>query len=97
MSIPQCGTVGIDLLVYIDSLMNVVPSTLRKSVFLCVGNWLKLDDDKVSMVKEEDILKLSGGGESRTVGVTNCNYAELLYLLQETGTLPICYCMVLRD
>ena len=28
------------------------------------GNvWLKLDDDKVSMVLEEDILKLSGGGE----------------------------------
>lgn len=72
MSIPRCGTVGIDLLVYIDSLMDVVLSILRKSVFLCVGNWLKLDDDKVSMVKEEDILKLSGGGESHTVGVTNC-------------------------
>ncbi len=28
------------------------------------GNvWLKLDDDKVYMVLEEDILKLSGGGE----------------------------------
>lgn len=28
------------------------------------GNvWLKLDDDKVSMVLEEDVLKLSGGGE----------------------------------
>lgn len=28
------------------------------------GNvWLKLDDDKVSMVLEEDILKLSGGGK----------------------------------
>ncbi len=24
--------------------------------------WLKLDDDKVSVVLEEDILKLSGGG-----------------------------------
>ena len=25
-------------------------------------DWLKLDDDKVSVVKEEDVLKLSGGG-----------------------------------
>ena len=38
---------------------------LRKCPLLvCVDNWLKLDDDKVSMVKEEDILKLSGGGKS---------------------------------
>ena len=74
VSIPQCGTVDVGLLVYIDSLMNVVPSKLRKTlcVCVCVGNWLKLDDDKVSLVKEEDILKLSGGGESRTVGVTDC-------------------------
>lgn len=27
------------------------------------ADWLKLDDDKVSMVTEEDILKLSGGGD----------------------------------
>lgn len=33
-------------------------------VCVCIDNWLKLDDDKVSMVKEEDILKLSGGGKS---------------------------------
>jgi len=26
------------------------------------SDWLKLDDDKVSVVSEEDILKLSGGG-----------------------------------
>lgn len=25
-------------------------------------DWIKLDDDKVSVVKEEDVLKLSGGG-----------------------------------
>ena len=34
-------------------------------LFLCLhlpADWLKLDDDKVSMVTEEDILKLSGGG-----------------------------------
>ncbi len=39
------------------------------------GNvWLKLDDDKVSMVLEEDVLKLSGGGEQWTISfvrVTN--------------------------
>ena len=33
-------------------------------LYVCIDNWLKLDDDKVSMVKEEDILKLSGGGKS---------------------------------
>ena len=27
------------------------------------GNWAKLDDDKVTLVKEEPILKLSGGGD----------------------------------
>jgi ubiquitin carboxyl-terminal hydrolase 14 len=25
-------------------------------------DWIKLDDDKVSVVTEDDILKLSGGG-----------------------------------
>ena len=39
--------------------------TLKKClVCVCVDDWLKLDDDKVSMVKEEDILKLSGGGKA---------------------------------
>ena len=37
---------------------------------MCVDNWLKLDDDKVSLVKEEDILKLSGGGKSVEVSST---------------------------
>ena len=37
---------------------------------MCVDNWLKLDDDKVSLVKEEDILKLSGGGKSVDVPST---------------------------
>ena len=27
------------------------------------GDWAKLDDDKVSLVKEDQILKLSGGGD----------------------------------
>ena len=27
------------------------------------GEWAKLDDDKVSLVKEDQILKLSGGGD----------------------------------
>ena len=27
------------------------------------GDWVKLDDDKVSVVTEEQILKLSGGGD----------------------------------
>ena len=26
-------------------------------------DWLKCDDDKLSIVKEEDVLKLSGGGQ----------------------------------
>ena len=31
-------------------------------VLLIAGEWLKYDDDEVSVVLEEDILKLSGGG-----------------------------------
>ena len=27
------------------------------------GDWAKLDDDKLSLVKEDQILKLSGGGD----------------------------------
>ena len=27
------------------------------------GDWAKLDDDKVTLVKEDQILKLSGGGD----------------------------------
>ena len=27
------------------------------------GDWAKLDDDKVSLVREDQILKLSGGGD----------------------------------
>lgn len=27
------------------------------------GNWWKMDDDKVSAVSEEDIMKLDGGGD----------------------------------
>ena len=30
---------------------------------LVSGEWLKLDDDNVTVVLEEDVLKLSGGGE----------------------------------
>ena len=36
--------------------------------------WLKLDDDKVFVVKEEDVLKLSGGGWSPMVGVCVCRW-----------------------
>ncbi len=28
-----------------------------------IGHWVKYDDDDVSMVTEEEVLKLSGGGE----------------------------------
>ena len=28
-----------------------------------IGDWAKLDDDKVTLVKEDQILKLSGGGD----------------------------------
>ena len=34
--------------------------------------WIKLDDDKVSVVTEEDILKLSGGGVCVCVYVCVC-------------------------
>ena len=36
VSIPQCGTVDVGLHVYIDSLMNVVPSKLCVCVCVCV-------------------------------------------------------------
>ena len=26
-------------------------------------NWIKCDDEKLSIVKDEDVLKLSGGGK----------------------------------
>ena len=28
-----------------------------------IGHWVKYDDDDVSMVTEEEVLKLSGGGK----------------------------------
>ena len=31
-------------------------------VLSMIGNWIKYDDDDVSLVTEEEILKLSGGG-----------------------------------
>lgn len=30
---------------------------------LCLDEWVKFDDDKVSVVSPEDILRLSGGGD----------------------------------
>lgn len=30
---------------------------------MCTDEWVKFDDDKVSVVAPEDILKLSGGGD----------------------------------
>ena len=32
------------------------------NVVSMIGNWIKYDDDDVSLVTEEEILKLSGGG-----------------------------------
>ena len=32
------------------------------SFCITVGNWIKYDDDNVSAVLAEDVLKLSGGG-----------------------------------
>ena len=37
--------------------------TLYDSIAHLPGDWVKLDDDKVSVVTEEQILKLSGGGD----------------------------------
>ena len=36
---------------------------------LKIGHWVKYDDDDVSMVTEEEILKLSGGGWAITTAV----------------------------
>lgn len=35
-------------------------------------DWLMFDDDDVSAVKSEDILKLSGGGEMRSFFAESC-------------------------
>ena len=35
----------------------------RCSVSVTTDEWAKLDDDRVSIVKEEQVLKLSGGGD----------------------------------
>lgn len=32
------------------------------SFYLTEGNWIKYDDDNVSAVPAEEVLKLSGGG-----------------------------------
>ena len=37
--------------------------TLHDIIARLPGDWVKLDDDKVSVVTEEQILKLSGGGD----------------------------------
>ncbi len=52
---------------------------------LCLDKWFKMDDDKVSEVTAEDILKLSGGGD------WHCAYL-LLYgprrVKKETPSVP---------
>ena len=41
----------------------------EKSIYLCVSmiffseNWVKCDDDKISHISAEEVLKLSGGGK----------------------------------
>ena len=37
--------------------------TSRDVIARQTGDWAKLDDDKVTLVKEDQILKLSGGGD----------------------------------
>ena len=48
--------------------------------------WLKLDDDEVSMVTEDEVLKLSGGGIYRAWLCVCVSPPPL----QVTGTLPTC-------
>ena len=40
-----------------------VPVRLSALFSLSADEWVKFDDDKVSVVTPEDILKLSGGGD----------------------------------
>ena len=35
----------------------------QKRYYIIVGHWVKYDDDEISMVTEEEVLKLSGGGK----------------------------------
>ena len=35
----------------------------EKKCILFLDHWVKCDDDNISVVKNEDVLKLSGGGE----------------------------------
>ena len=53
------------------------------TVFTHIGEWLKLDDDKVSVVTEEDILKLSGGGIVTVLYNYGLGLIELLLLVSQ--------------
>ena len=50
-------------------------------------NWIKCDDEKLSIVKDEDVLKLSGGGEMTVAHVFNTYFKSSL-------VLPILFCAV---
>lgn len=51
-------------------------------LLIIIGRWLKFDDDKVSEVTEEDIKKLSGGGD------WHCAYL-LLYRSRHPDGKPV--------
>ena len=63
--------------------------------------WLKLDDDNVSEVSEEEVLKLSGGGMVCVLGMSLDTHTLSLSLslslstAQVTGTWPTCCSMSL--
>ena len=58
---------------------NIFKKSPADSLLFCSpDNWIKCDDDKLSIVKDEDILKLSGGGKCEPV----CPKQSRLYVLQ---------------
>ena len=54
----SCDHLMMSLMMSCDHLMMSCDYLMMSS-----GEWAKLDDDKVSLVKEDQILKLSGGGD----------------------------------
>ena len=44
---------------YVTSYLKFI---IYEALLLPLGEWIKLDDDVVTIVPEEEVLKLSGGG-----------------------------------
>ena len=44
------------------SIISYLKLVTYDALLVLLGEWIKLDDDVVSVVPEEEVLKLSGGG-----------------------------------